>query len=235
MSQYYRCHPDEPIRHDWISGSRDFLSTYTRANAGIVTTIQQQTSNTKTHMAIRNLSQAVGSLTYKDRVPSNTKCVARCINEEFKPSKSTGNPMIVREWEIVLPETVNVNGTPKIIAGQKLMQYLPTIVLGPDGTRDDEKSNKALSRVRDENDALGISNENFDDENPNLEAKGLQADILVSSEERELRTDPTPEELAQGKTVGQPILGDDNKPMKRYSLRLAMVLGRSTVDTGRPY
>src|ERR1700693_2260695 len=134
-------------------------------------------------MAVRETSAAVGILTAKDRLPRNRYTV-QCNEETFETSKSSGNPMVVRTWEIVAPESITINGLPKVIAGTEVKQYLTTMVLveNKDGkiVRDDAKSDKALARLRDENENLGIPTPQIDDENPELKCKGIVADAILS-------------------------------------------------------
>lgn len=189
---------------------------------------------------VRNLETAEGMLTSRDMLPRN-RYVVRCTNEEFGPSKSSGNPMITRTWEIVHPEKVSVNGVDKIVAGLEVTQYLPTIVLQDDKkTRDDTKSDKALSRIKSENEALGITDPEavgakFDDENPKLVANGIVADAILSCEASKQFASPTPEEVANGKKFGQPIKDDNGKDIVVYRIRLDSILGKSSMEVNRPY
>lgn len=186
-------------------------------------------------MAVRDLTQTEGMLSMKDMLPRD-RYVARCTSEEFGESKSSGNPMITREWEIVHPDSVVINGQKKIIAGISVKQYLPTIVFKEDGkTRDDTSSNKALSRLRDENSNLGLPCEAIDDENPELCCKGVVADVILSSEESKQFKSPTPEQLAQGKKYGDPIKDDNGKDVVVYRVKLDSVLGRSSMVINNPY
>lgn len=181
-------------------------------------------------MAVRQTQNLPGQLKFTDRIPK-TRCVAQCITEEFKTSKNSGNPMIVREWEVRVPETVEVNGVNKILGGQKVTQYLTTISFKEvDGkqVRDDAKSDRALARLRDENSVLGLPSDSIDDENPELLAKGIYADITVGPEEYDITEPPTPEEVALGKKVGKAKIGADGKPEKGYRVKLVGVLGRAT-------
>ena len=192
-------------------------------------------------MAVRNVTDLPGQLRSTDRIPP-TSVVLRAIKETFAPSKSSGNPMITREWEVVAPETVMVNGTAKFIAGLKLQQYLPTMSLNPDGSRNDAKSDKALARLRDENIALRLPADAIDDENPELHIdlaikanQPIYADGKIDADAYELRNPPTPEQLAQGIKVGSPKLGADGKPEQGFRVKLSGIYGRASGEIGKTY
>ena len=185
-------------------------------------------------MAVRNLAAAPGTLTSKDKLPQRRYAV-RCIEESFVESKSSGNPMIVREWEIVDPEAVSINGMSKIVAGQKVTQYLTVMVKNDDGSRNDEKSDKALARLRDENANLGLPSDSIDDENPQLCCKGIVADAICGSDEYSPREELTAEQRAAGKTLGDPIKYADGTEVKSYRPKLISILGLSSVKVNAAF
>lgn len=185
-------------------------------------------------MAIRNTAELPGQLRSTDRLPSRTRAVAQCVEEEFTVSKSSGNPMIVRTWEVRIPEAVSINGAAKGLAGIQVKQYLPTICI-VDGKRDDTKSNSALARLRDENKSLGLPHEQIDDENPELLCKGIYADVNLGPDEYAITNPPTPEEIALGKKIGSPKMGADGKPEMGYRVKLEGILGRATPVAGQPW
>lgn len=184
-------------------------------------------------MAVRDTSNLPGSLKSTDNLPTQ-RAVLRCIEEKYRESGS-GNMMIERELEVVLPEIVSINGANKCLAGTKVKQYFPLIVFNEDGSRNDAKSDKALARYRDENKALGLPHESIDDENPELLAKGMYIDGTVGSEEYEMSERATPEELAQGIKVGKKKIGDDGKPVVGYKVKLIGTLGKATPVPGQPW
>lgn len=191
-------------------------------------------------MAVRNTTNLPGALRSTDQI-ANTRCVLRAIDEVFGES-SSGNMMITREWEVVIPEAVTVNGVSKILAGTKVKQYLPTLCFKDDGSRDDAKSDKALARLRDENAALKLPGDSIDDENPVLEIKNsieagqpVYADATVGSDEYTLKEPATPEQLAQGIKYGGDKIGADGKPEKGYRVKLVGILGRATPVAGQPW
>lgn len=190
-------------------------------------------------MAIRQTANLPGSLKSTDRIPP-TAAVLRGIEETFGPS-SSGNPMITRKYEVVIPETIQVNGIIKVLAGTKLTQYLPTMNL-VNGNRDDAKSDKALARLRDENKAVGFPHDVIDDENPELHldaaiksGQPVYVDARLDSDEYDVTEPPTPEELAQGIRRGKTKVGEDGKPMKGYRPKLVAILGRATPVAGQTW
>lgn len=186
-------------------------------------------------MAQRSLATAPGMLTSKDKLPQRRYAV-RCIEETFGPSKSSGNPMITREWEIVDPEAVIINGVNKIVAGQKVKQYLTVLVLDPKtGARDDAASDKALARLRDENANLGLPADSIDDENPQLCCKGLVADAICAADEYSPTEEPTAEERAAGQTRGKPVTYADGTEVKSYRPKLVQVLGLSSLKVNQAF
>jgi len=47
---------------------------------------------------------------YNNKLPFPLdRYLCQCIEEKFAPSQK-GNPMITREWQVVAPETVEING-----------------------------------------------------------------------------------------------------------------------------
>lgn len=185
-------------------------------------------------MAVRDLSKTEGSLSIRDELPRDRYTV-RCISEEFGPSKSSGNPMITREWEIVHPDSIVIKGETKIIAGLTVLQYLPTIVLDADGKRDDAKSDKALSRLRDENANLGLPSDSIDDENPALHCNGVIADAILSCEKSKQFKSLTPEQIAEGRKLGDTIKDENGKEVIVNRIRLDSILGRSSMTINKPF
>ncbi len=185
-------------------------------------------------MAVRELKTVEGMLTMKDELPRD-RYVVRCTDEEFGESKSSGNSMITRTWEIVHPDSVVINGETKTIAGLEVKQYLPTLCFDKDGERDDEKSDKSLARLRDENSNLGLPCEIIDDENPELVCKGVIADAILSSEKSKQYKSPTLEQVAQGKKFGDPIKDDAGKDVIVHRIKLDSILGRSNMEINKPY
>lgn len=188
-------------------------------------------------MALVQTSNLPSMLTSKDCIPSRTRVQARCIEEKFGDS-SKGNKMITREWEVVQPEVISINGANKALAGTKLKQYLTLESYDENGKRS-STSDGLLARYRDEQIALQLPDVNgslsaadyqVDPEAPLLSAKGIIADINIGSEEYEFRNAATPEDLAAGRKYGSVKMGADGKPEKGYRPRLEGVLSRAAIQ-----
>jgi|ERR1041385_4087862 hypothetical protein len=181
-------------------------------------------------MAIRKLTDGVRGWNSKMPFPKD-RYTLRCIEESFSPSKSSGNPMITREWEICAPELVVIGDKEVDIDGLKVQQY---VVI--DNIKDAEKGNKAFGRFSDELTVLGFDDEEgIDTEKPPLVAKGKVVDAIVYGKEDVSRKTPTKEQLKKGIKQGDPIKGPDGKDIKTYQLTIESILGLSTVEVNRPY
>lgn len=185
-------------------------------------------------MATRNVNEGVGS--WNNRMPfPKDRYQITCIEEELK-SSSGGNPMIVRTWEIASPEKVQIGEREVSIAGQRIMTYGVTKVKAEDGEGwDAEKSDKCFARLVDDLKLLGFDGSEIDDENPPLIARGKTVDAIVYARESQSFKDPTPEQRAQGKKIGDPIKDANGKDVKVYQLAIEQILGLSTVQTDVPY
>ncbi len=185
-------------------------------------------------MALQQTSNLPLMLTSKDCVPSRTRVTGRCISEKFGDSKK-GNKMITREWEVVQPEVINLNGVNKALAGSKLVEYC-TLESYDESGNVSATSPGLLARFRDEQVALQLPDVNgsisaadyqIDPVAPLLNCNGVIADLNIGSEEFEYRNPATPEDLAAGRKFGSVKVGADGKPEKGYRLKLENVLGRS--------
>ena len=188
-------------------------------------------------MAVRNLTEVAGMLTFRDRIPRDVYDIS-FMEASFEAS-SKGNMMIILEPEIVGPEKVTVNGQAKIVAGVKCNKmYFPTIIYKDvDGVkvRDDAASEKALDRLRELYSALRIDMTGFDDENPILEPlKKVVARAVLGAEETKACKDPTPEQLAKGQKFGDPII-ENGKEVVSYRINVTNVLGLSSKQVGKPF
>lgn len=89
--------------------------------------------------------------------------VVRVIEETFGVSKSSGNPMITLEMEIVAPDEIKgVDGQMIACGGFKFKHYLP---LAGD---DSKKTASAVKRITDLWNLIGQLPDEFDTENPPL-------------------------------------------------------------------
>ena len=177
-------------------------------------------------MAIINKSNAVVNLTSKQKLPRD-RYLVQCIKAVFGVS-SGGNPMITLEWQIVAPEAVEIDGVRTIVAGQKyLMQYFPTKVKGDNGEWDAKKTAGAQGRLLELFAALGLPNDNIDDENPPVkELEGIFADAILDAEESVQRKQPTPEQKA-ARQLGDEILDANGKKIVSYRPIVAQILNRA--------
>ena len=147
----------------------------------------------------------------------------RVKDATFGPSKSSGNPMITLDCEIIEPEFVTVQGVKYPLDQVKVMYYLILVeakghlakIVGP-------PSPSLMER-------LGLANE-IDDENPNTKQfEGLVFDAILSSREKL--------ETIKDSVTGQfvPLLDGEGKQIKRgYELNTQIddILGRSAVKAG---
>lgn len=180
-------------------------------------------------MAIVKRSETTSTLTQTDRLPKQRYSL-RCLKEEFGPSKSSGNLMITRKWEIVSPETIEINGKQVEIAGVELNpQYVVIRNNNPDGTKDVEKSNKSIGRFLNERHNLGLNAEEVDDEAPPLDLEGKIVDAICDAEESVMR-----ERSVNGKP-GKEILDANGNKIVRYYPKVVEILGMSSVQVNRPY
>ena len=180
-------------------------------------------------MAIVKATDTVVSLNSSTQLPTD-RYIVRCKKEEFGISKSSGNPMITRTWEIVSPDTIVVNGQSVVIAGTEILQYLTL-----KNIEDDAKTKAAVGRYLAENKKLGLYSDEVDNENPSLVCVGVVADAILASDENTRKKAPTPEQIAAGKKFGDNILGQDGKPIKSYQHKVGEILGVSTASVNKPY
>lgn len=175
-------------------------------------------------MATRKVTEGVGM--WNNTIPfPKDRYVCHCISEERKKAASS-NLMLVREWEIVKPETIKVGDKEFNIAGQKVTQYLTFKVHAVDDngkaldTWDAAKCELAFGRLRDDLLKLGFDGEEIDDENPPLIAKGKTVDLILYGKEDKKYKSPTPEQIAKGIKRGDPIKGPDGKDIVAYQLQI---------------
>lgn len=183
-------------------------------------------------MAIRKLEELTNNVV---NIPQDVRFpkgryTARCKKEEFTVSKSSGKPMVVRTWEIVLPENVQIGNVTYTVAGTEVTQYL--IIKDPS---DPSKSDKSLGRFMDDLKKLGCPNWNeVDDENPQLFAEGKVAQIIVDADEYSPMNTLTEEQKAAGEKP-TPITMEDGTAIKRYRPVFKELLGLSSVSVGNTY
>lgn len=177
--------------------------------------------------------ERTSTLNASKQLPKNQYAV-RFTDEKASPSKSTGNPMVTLEAEIVAPDTIvsPFTGETLEIAGYKIKPvYMSLQAKNEDGSVDKEKTQQAVDRYTDymKRCGLDVPEEGIDTENPVMGFKGKVIDVILDSEEFVQRATPTPEQKAAGK-LGDEIKGQDGKPIKSYKPWITMVLGPSSVD-----
>lgn len=151
--------------------------------------------------------------------PTDTCFVARITKATFGPSKSSGNPMITVESEVVSPETYTIGDQEVNIAGVKVRpQYFTTKAVGDDG-----KTENARKRVFVSTDPsapslwekLELDGSKEDPENPNVkQLEGLYIMVQMSSDEQVQRKTPTADQIAKAKKSGTRPEGDVMKNPK---------------------
>lgn len=187
-------------------------------------------------MSIRKLSEG-GVSGWNSKMPFNKdRYTLKCIEEDFAPSKSSGNPMLTRTWEIYCPSPVMIGDREVDIDGLKVTQLCITKVGDGQGGWDQEKSDKAFSRFRDELVTLGFDpNGEIDDENPPCFALGKTVDAIVYGKKDVARKSPTAEQIKKGIRQGDPIKDAAGKDVVVYQLAIDQILGLSTTEVNRPF
>lgn len=168
--------------------------------------------------------------------------ILRVIGATFGPSKTSGNPMITLESEIVTneaaSESVNVAGEDYLVAGQQVNNYYPTIVFADaDGNVDTEKTDNAQKRVVVLFERLGLPTDNINFENPDLTAlKGKTFYASMYADKAERRKSATAEQLAKGQKVGDVMKNPiDGKPLINYYPKIDEIFGLAQTDSNKSY
>lgn len=180
-------------------------------------------------MAIIKATEAPVNLGSNIALPRD-RYIIRCTAEEFGPSKSSGNPMITRTWEIVSPESIMIDGKKVIIAGTEIKRYNTLEVIG-----DQAKTLKAVGSYLADNAKLGLPSAEVDTENPELLCEGVCAHAILSSEEQVTRKALTDEERAEGKKFGEAIKDQEGNELKRYNHRIEQILGVAVLEANQQY
>lgn len=162
--------------------------------------------------------------------------ILRILEPKFGESKSSGNPMITFDFEIVSPEEMQVGDEMFNVAGVKLTQYFPTQVI-ENGQLDVEKTQKAAARLQDFYKKCGVSFDGFNPENPDVSSfKGKLIWALLNPDVREQRKSPTSAQLAAGQREGDiiknPITGE---PLLSYYPKIGEVFGLAPADPNKPF
>lgn len=155
---------------------------------------------------------------------NNDNYILKCIGQSFAPSKSTNNPMITLEFEVVSPESVKIGNDEFNVAGTKVPYYAVTKTLNEDGSSNDEKSTNNKKRLDELTTAFGLPNVE-DVENPALDFVGKNVWALVSAQPEPRRKSPTAEQLMArqpGDILKNPMNG---KPLVRYYPKINEIFG----------
>ena len=157
----------------------------------------------------------------KVQFPSDSDFILRITNASHAPSKSSGNPLLTVEWEVVAPETKDVAGETYVVAGVKSgpMNHLYYTTCTPG---DDEKSAANLERLTGDGERKGFLRMCFPD-NPELIASfnpetpspellnGLKGKLLyaqMSADTTFQRKSPTPAQIEDAKKKKTRAEGD---------------------------
>lgn len=173
------------------------------------------------------------ALNASKQLPRNRYAI-RFLDEKHSPSKSSGNPMVTLEAEIVSPETVvspYTGETLEIVGAKVKPVYMSLQSKDANGKVDMKGTQDAIDRYTDymRKCGLEVPEEGIDPENPVMGFKGKVVDAILDAEEFIQRATPTPEQRAAGQP-GDPIKDNDGKELKSYKPFIAMVLGPSNVD-----
>lgn len=168
--------------------------------------------------------------------------VCRVTDEKFAPSKGSGNPMITLTVETVgllkndntTTDEIDVGGEPFMIAGVRVTQYYPTIVLSSDGV-DAEKTKKAQERVKELYSKFGLGGDiNF--ENPVLGFKGKLFMALLFGDPQPQRRSPTKEQLEKGIREGEVILDPvTREPVINFYPKIDRIYGLYAGEASKPF
>jgi len=165
-------------------------------------------------MSVRKATEGVSQWNNKIMFPKD-RYTLQVIEEKCEPS-SGGNPMITRTLQVIAPETAQVGDVTINVSGTKVTQFLVCKVSDGSGGWDAEKSDKAFGRLRDDLLLFDPSLEQIDDENPPLIAKGKFVDAVIYGREQKSYKNPTPEQIAKGQKIGDPIKDANGKDIVIY-------------------
>ena len=172
---------------------------------------------------------AVTGLNSKIPLPRDRYSI-QCMEETFVQSKNTPTWMIVRNWEIVAPATIQVNGRSVEIAGTEVVQRQMTKIADGKGGYDSVKTKNALSRLFEEFETIGLPQDEIDENNPPLLLEGKVFDAILDNEEYTRCKEPTAEQLSKGAKQGDPILDENGKTIVGFKVKFVGLIGVSSVE-----
>jgi len=163
------------------------------------------------------------SKTYNNKIqfPADSDYIIRITDASHGPSKSSGNPLLTVEWEVVAPEQREIAGEMYTMAGIKSsgMNHLYFTTLNPE---DAEKSANALDRLTGTGEQPGFLVKCFPDNPELLQSfnpenvsediiKGLKGKLLyvqMNGEAQFQRKTPTAAQVEEAKAKKQRPEGD---------------------------
>lgn len=148
-------------------------------------------------------TDALLSLNPSVMIPTDINYTFRCIGEKFEKAKNSDSMMIIRELELVSPETIEFNEETYGVAGMKQTQYLQTKVSDGSGGFDATKTKLAMGRVWTDYEKLGFDGEDIDENNPILIAKGRKLLFKMKNDEFVYTAPLTQADIQAGKKFGQ--------------------------------
>lgn len=169
-------------------------------------------------MAIRATTEGVGQWNNKMPFPKDRYTLR--VTEEVMKISGNDNPQIARTLEIVAPEIGEIDGKKISVVGCKIYQYLPSKVSDGNGGWDQEKSDKAYGKLRDDLLMFDPSLTEIDDENPPCIAKGRYVDAIIVGRSDKSYKPPTKEQIAKGMKVGDPIKDAQGNDVEVYKLAI---------------
>jgi hypothetical protein len=139
---------------------------------------------------------------------TNENVIVRVLEEAFGPSKSSNNPMITLQWEVVSPESINVAGVEYSIAGLKVSPTYYTTANLEDAEKSANNDKYTFGPSGDKErpslyELFEIDTTGIDKNNPKLAFKGKLQHARISSEIKEVRKAPTAEQLKKGIKEGE--------------------------------
>lgn len=171
-------------------------------------------------------SETIKGITLMMQLPTTTSYAVQCIEEKFLPSKNTGSFMIEREWQILDPSKIEINGETYDCAGTKVTQRLMVKMKDDKGNWDANKTAKVMRYVWEDYEALGYTEDDIDENNPPLIAKGVVANVEIKNVEQLFNEPVTQAELAEGKKIGKPKMMEDGVTQQRgWKKEIAKIYG----------
>lgn len=171
-------------------------------------------------------------------IPTDSNYICRITEADFGPSKSSGNPMITINWEIVAPTEVEIGGEMVNVAGVKTQPTYHT----SGNSADPEKDTKNKAAIKELFGKFKLDNENINYDN--IDAKpflGLTAFCTVKAKMVEDRKTPTAKQIEDAKKKGTRAEGDvmtnpvTGAKLVKYWPEIGQIFGLAPGGTGQSY